>query len=95
MKLCPICNANPPRLRGKYCSQSCSDIARRADWQRAREKRDAAPVSNFVERKRQMTAAEKRDADNLKRVVLKAYQRGDAVERERIAALNPEMEFGR
>jgi hypothetical protein len=84
----------PARPRGKYCSQSCSDVARRGDWERAREKRDAAfPVGNFVKRRRQMTAAEKRDADNLERVVRKAYERGDAVERARIAALNPEIKF--
>jgi hypothetical protein len=92
IKLCPICNVMPARPRGKYCSQSCSDEARRADWQRANDKR-AAPVTNFVRRKTRQTAAQKRDAAALDRVVRQAYERGDAVERERIAALNPEMEF--
>jgi len=72
IKLCPICNVMPARPRGKYCSQSCSDAARRGDWERANEKRAAA---------------------NSERVVRQAYERGDAVERERIAALNVEMEF--
>ena len=40
-----------------------------------------------------MTATEKRNADNLARVIRKAYERGDAIERTRIAALNPGM-FG-
>ena len=91
MKLCPICNARPARPRGKYCSQTCSDQARRGDWQRANEKRNHP--QGFTPRPKQATPGQVKAMSAIERVVRDAWAKADKWERAIIEGNNSEIDF--